>query len=86
MNAHIGEICEKRPYVLSISEPIDKVFDIFRLEKIKSLPIEDEQRIVNLITINQLDTLLIQDIKFDLTYDFFSLDEPIVDTEIYHRP
>ena len=27
-----------------------------------------------------------QDIRFDLSYDFFSLDESIVDTEIFNRP
>ena len=39
-----------------------------------------------LISISQLHALLLQDIHADLDYDFLSLDEQIVDYEIYQRP
>ena len=50
------------------------------------MPIVEDRKILNLITRKQLDTLLMQDIQFDLSYDFLSLDESVVDTEIFHKP
>ena len=87
LNTKVIVVCEKDPCILDTSESVEKVFDIFRREEIKFLPIVDNDRkILNLITRKQLDTLLMQDIQFDLSYDFFSLDESVVDTEIFHRP
>ena len=87
LNARVIDVCEKAPYVLVVSESVGKVFEIFRNEEIKFLPIVDEDgKILNLITRKQLDTLLMQNIQYDLSYDFLSLDESVVDTGIFHRP
>ena len=51
------------------------------------MPILDgNRRLFNILTKNQLHALLLQDIHADLGYDFFSMDEQIVDYEIYQRP
>ena len=61
--------------------------DLFKNESIRFLPIVDEQRrVVNIITKDQLHSLLLLDIRADLYYDFRSLDENIVNHEIYKRP
>ena len=87
LDTEVIDACVKDPCVLNTSESIGKAFEVFRNEEIKFLPIvDDEKRIRNIITRKQLDTLLMQDIRFDLTYDFCALDESIVDTEIFHRP
>lgn len=66
---------------------IPKATEMFKSESIKFLPIiDDENRLQNLITKNQMHALLLQDIHADLEYDFMNLDEGIVDYEIFQRP
>ena len=72
---------------LSISEDISAAIDLFKNGSIKFLPIIDERRkLVNIITKSQLHSLLLQDIHADLTYDFSSLDDTVIDYEIFQRP
>lgn len=72
---------------LKQSNGIHKATEMFKNESIKFLPIVDEEnRLLNIITKNQMHALLLQDIHADLQYDFMSLDEGIVDYEIFHRP
>lgn len=42
--------------------------------------------LVNVITKSQLHAVLLQDLNVDLSYDFASLDEGVVDYEIFQRP
>lgn len=72
---------------LKVTDSFSKAIDIFKDIRIKFLPIIAENDIlVNIITKRQMHSLLLQDIHADLTFDFTSLDESIVDTEIFQRP
>ncbi|MCD7789965.1 MAG: CBS domain-containing protein [Bacteroides thetaiotaomicron] len=77
----------KNSKCLKQADGIPQATDMFKSESIKFLPIVDEQnRLLNIITKNQMHALLLQDIHADLEYDFMSLDEGIVDYEIFQRP
>lgn len=70
-----------------ISEGLNLVTDLFKNEKIKFIPIvNDEGKLINIITKNQMHALLLQDVHADLSYDFSSLDTSVVDHEIFQRP
>lgn len=72
---------------LRIKDGLIKASELFKNTSIKFLPIlDDNGRLFNIITKNQMHALLLQDIHADLTYDFSNLDEGIVDYEIYQRP
>lgn len=83
----IAAALKKTYKCLTASEGISKAIELFKNEAIKFLPIlDDEGRLANIITKNQLHALLLQDIHADLEYDFSELDEGIVDYEIFQRP
>lgn len=87
VNDTIGNIYKSEFTYLKNSYTVSSAIDIFKKKSIKFLPILDEnRRLLNILTKNQLHALLLQDIHADLEYDFFSLDEQIVDYEIYQRP
>ena len=70
-----------------LDEDLLTAADIFKKYKIDFIPnVDDEGNLCNLITRNQLHSLLLQDIQADLSYDFYKIDERLVDDEIYHRP
>ena len=46
----------------------------------------EDGRLVNLITKNQLHALLLQDMHADINYEFMTLDDSVVDYEIFQRP
>jgi mannose-1-phosphate guanylyltransferase/mannose-6-phosphate isomerase len=72
---------------LHTDDTVTKAIDVFKNESIKFLPIcNGEMKLVNIITKVQLHTLLLKDIHADLEYDFFSLDESVIDHEIFQRP
>lgn len=82
-----GDVCRKTIKSLHVSDGIPAAIDLFKNESIKFLPVlDDAGRLVNIITKNQLHSLLLQDIHADLTYDFMSLDDNIVNHEIFQRP
>ena len=61
--------------------------DLLKNKAIKFLPILNEAgKLVNVITKNQLHALLLQDIHADINYDFSSLEDSVVDYEIFQRP
>ena len=69
------------------SAGLDTIIELFKNERIKFIPIVDEQgALKNIVTKNQIHALLLQDIHADLTYDFSTLDIGIVDQEIFQRP
>lgn len=83
----IETICTRQFRSLSISDGISKAAELFKTEEIQFIPILFEDRkLANILTKWQLQTLLLYDIHADLSYDFLSLDERILDNEIYHRP
>lgn len=72
---------------LMLSDGVAGATEMFKNESIKFLPVVDKDgRLLNIITKGQMHALLLQDIHADLNYDFFSLDEGIIDYEIYQRP
>lgn len=72
---------------LNDTKEISYAIDLFKNASIKFLPIIDKQgTLINIVTKRQLHALLLQDIHADLSYDFFSLDENIIDYEIFQRP
>lgn len=83
----IDGLYTRNPKYLMLSDGIPKATEMFKNESIKFLPIvDDEKRLLNIITKNQMHALLLQDIHADLEYDFMSLDEGIIDYEIFQRP
>lgn len=72
---------------VKVTDGFEVVTELFKNQRIKFLPIVDENgKLVNIITKNQMHALLLQDIHADLTYNFLSLDTSIVDHEIFQRP
>lgn len=72
---------------LIFKEGIPGAIECFKNEAIKFLPVlDDNKKLLNIITKSQMHALLLQDIHADLNYDFLSLDEGIVDYEIFQRP
>ncbi len=69
------------------SQKITDAIELFKNSAIEFLPILDENRkLVNILTKKQMHSLLILDIHADLNYDFLSLDSNILEHEVYQRP
>lgn len=72
---------------LTPKNDISDAIEIFKNKAIKFLPILNaEGELTNIITKGQLHALLLQDIHADINYDFSSLDDSVVDYEIFQRP
>jgi mannose-1-phosphate guanylyltransferase/mannose-6-phosphate isomerase len=72
---------------LNIESPFSEVCELFRLSKIDFLPIIDKDRVLlNVLTKVQFHLALLENIDFDLMYDFFQLDGMTLEHEIYNRP
>lgn len=83
----IDDIYTKNFKYLLKSDGISKAIELFKSDAIKFLPVMDnENKLLNIITKRQMHAVLLQDIHADLNYDFLSLDEGIIDYEIYQRP
>lgn len=87
LSDNIKEIFSKEYSYLKIKSTFDKTCEKFRLEKNDFLPVlDDVNRIVNLITRDQFNILMLQDFEFDILYDFSKLDDIPIEHEIYNRP
>ena len=87
VDSRITDIYIKRFKRIGIAEGLSKAIEMFKNASIRFLPVLDnEGRLVNIITKSQMHALLLQDIHADLNYDFMSLDSGIVDYEIFQRP
>lgn len=83
----VMECFTKNIKCLTVHDTIGVAIELFKNESIKFLPVvTDSGELGNIFTKNQMHALLLQDINADLTYDFMSLDENIVDYEIFQRP
>ena len=83
----ISAIYTKNATTVLVHDGFDTVTELFKNEAIKFLPIvDDEGKLINIITKSQMHALLLQDIHADLSYDFLSLDTSVVDHEIFQRP
>lgn len=87
INESIDGIYIKKFKSLKPADGIAGAIELLKNEAIKFLPvIDDGGKLLNIITKSQMHALLLQDKHADLTFDFLSLDESIVDYEIYQRP
>lgn len=86
-NDSINEFVVRKFTSLNQKNDISDAIEIFKNKAIKFLPILNENgELVNVITKNQLHTLLLQDMHADINYDFTTLDDSVVDYEIFQRP
>lgn len=68
-------------------DSILKIINQFKDDRISFLPILDEEKkIVNVITKKQFHSLLLENISYQYNYDFNSINENEIDHEIYDRP
>lgn len=87
VNDSITAVYTKAFKYLILKDGIPGAIECFKNESIKFLPVlGDKKKLLNIITKSQMHALLLQDIHADLNYDFLSLDEGIVDYEIFQRP
>ena len=87
LDTSINKIYNKSFNYLTIESSFDEVCEMFRVEKNDFLPIINEKKhIVNIVTRSQFNTLMLQDFKFDILYDFSKLDNIPVEHEIYNSP
>lgn len=87
VNDSIEEIYTKKPQALTINSELEDAIEIFKNQAIKFLPIvDDNEKLINIITKNQMHAVLLQDIHADLSYDFTQIDIGIIDHEIFQRP
>ncbi len=87
LSTPIHAICTRQFCSLSRDDDMSAATELFKNTGINFIPILDaEGKLVNLLTKGQMQALLLYDIHADLSYNFLSLDERIVDEEIYHRP
>lgn len=87
INSSIDDVYIRDFKFLKLSNGIAGAIELFKNVSIKFLPIIDENGILlNIITKSQMHALLLQDKHADLSFDFLTLDEGIVDYEIFQRP
>lgn len=83
----VKDCCKYDYKYLTNNDSIYNVIDLFKDEKINFVPILNSGgKLTNIITKSQLHSFLLQDIKADINFDFFTLDNSIVDYEVYPRP
>jgi mannose-1-phosphate guanylyltransferase/mannose-6-phosphate isomerase len=72
---------------LIVNSSFDEVCEKFKSDKIDFLPILDENnQLVNVLTKKQFHIMLLENIKFDLEYDFSKFNTQTLEHEIYNRP
>lgn len=87
METLVGDIYTRNPRIAAVGGGFVQVVELFKEQRVKFLPVVDDQkRLINIITKGQMHSLLLQDIHADLLYDFMSLDTGVVDHEIFQRP
>lgn len=83
----VGQVCNAKFKYISDHFSLNDIVNFFKSSKINFLPILNKNKeLINVITKKQLRVFLLQDLQFDTMYDFFSLDEDILEHEIYDRP
>jgi len=83
----INEIVNKDFKFLKIDSTFDEVCELFKSEKIDFLPIvNNNNQLLNVLTKRQFHIMLLENLPFDLQYDFSKLDSMALEHEIYNRP
>ena len=87
VNLRVKDFINQNFTYIHPSDSLERVIDLFKDEKFSFLPIVDEnQKLINVITKKNLHALLLLDIEYDSNYDFPSLDDQLVDFEVFGRP
>jgi len=87
LDDEIDKITNKKYKFLTLNSTFDEVCELFKNEKIDFLPVLDkENKLKNVITKKQFHLMLLEDIKFNLLYDFNKFDNKILEHEIFNRP
>lgn len=87
LNKTINTIYTDSFIFLTINDGFKKVVEFFKESNIKFLPILDEnKKLINIITKENLHSILLQNIEYDPFFNFDSLDDSILEHEIYPRP
>jgi mannose-1-phosphate guanylyltransferase/mannose-6-phosphate isomerase len=83
----INEILNSDFEYLTIDSSFNEVCKKFKSDKIDFLPIVDkDMKLINVITKKQFHIMLLENINFDLTYDFSQFDNHTLEHEVYNRP
>ena len=87
INDTINSIYTRNFTYLTTTDGFMKVVEYFKENNIKFLPIlNEDNELSNIITKENLQTILLQNIEYNPLYDFSSLDDSILQHEIYPRP
>ncbi|MBQ7815943.1 MAG: CBS domain-containing protein [Oscillospiraceae bacterium] len=79
-------VCKNITY-LNAGDDLSHAIEKFRDERFEFLPVMDsEGRLINIITRRNLHVLLLKDITFSTDFDFASLDDIVLEHEIFARP
>ena len=79
-------VCREITY-LKETDGLSEAISAFRDERFSFLPVMDsENHLINIITRRNLHVLLLKDITFSTDFDFSSLDDIILEHEIFARP
>lgn len=83
----IEEIYNKTFKYLENGQRITDAIEMFKNSSIEFIPILDSnKKLVNILTKQQMHSLLILDIHADLGYNFLELDDTILEHEVFSRP
>jgi len=87
INDLVSNVFNKNFNKVVVKDDFGRVIKLFKNSKIKFLPIVGENNTLkNIITKNNMHALLLEDVKFDLEHDFLSIEDEILEHEIYTRP
>lgn len=87
INDRLENVYNNKFKYLNIHSTFDEACELFKSEKIDFLPILDEnKKLLNILTKKQFHIMLLENHKFDLTYDFSEFDNTTLEHEIYNRP
>lgn len=83
----IREIYRDNFSFVTLRSSFEEVIEKFKSPRINFLPIlDDESKLINIITKKQLHVFLLEDRQFDHYFDFQSLDHTVLEHEIYNKP
>lgn len=87
LKSEIKDIYNKSFKYVYDTDDFGDIVEIFKSIKIEFLPIlSPEGRLKNIITKKNMHILIMEDRKFDMNFDFLSLDDSLLEHEIYNRP
>lgn len=87
INSLITEIMTTTFEYVFVKSSFYDVCEKFKSDKIDFLPIvDDDIKLLNIITKKQFHIMLLENINLDLKYNFFEFDKHILEHEIYNRP